>query len=81
MVRLKCLLGGKDTIMVDWSLYNDGNGCRGGIVNTSRPAKRTVLYEHTFEELLIIKYVGLWVASKRICITECHQNNNAKTNG
>ena len=35
MVRLKCLLGGKDTVMVDWSLYNDGNGCRGGIKNTS----------------------------------------------
>ena len=26
MVRLKCLLGGKDTVMVDWSVYNDGSG-------------------------------------------------------
>ena len=26
MVKLKCLLGGKDTVMVDWSLYNDGSG-------------------------------------------------------
>ena len=28
MVRLKCLLGGKDTVMVDWSVYNDGSGFR-----------------------------------------------------
>ena len=26
MVRLKCLLGGKDALMVAWPLYNDGSG-------------------------------------------------------
>ena len=58
MVRLKCLLRGKDTVMVDWSLYNDENGCRGGIVSTSCPATRILMYEHTFEECCGLNVFG-----------------------
>ena len=55
LVRLKCLLGGKDTVMVDWSLYNDGSGFTDGNDNISyadratTPLKRTDGYRHKFK--------------------------------
>ena len=43
MVKLRCLLGGMETVMVEVSPYDGGSGFTGGNENTSYPAIVTIL--------------------------------------
>ena len=50
IVRLKCLLGGMETVMEEVSPYDGGSGFTGGNECASYPDMATILNEHTFGE-------------------------------
>ena len=49
IVRLKCLLGGVETVMEEVSPYDGGSGITGGNESTY-PYMATILKEHNFGE-------------------------------